>query len=861
MKATAFIGLVLSGILLVVLGGSVVPAWGQDPCPPESAATASQPAPAKVVAARPVARSEVDLDLRALPPVSGPAIRWDILDCQRRERESAAERPLPGYGHADSSAPPRESAPMPSPTQSFAGLGFSDPCPGGGCGIGWQFHPDTAGDVGPNHYVQAANTAVPSFAVFSKTGSQLAATTFDSLWAGAKTGTPCDDQNMGNPVVIYDPMGDRWFVTDFAFDLGSDYYPVAPCYECIAVSKTPDPVSGGWYLYAVDQSSPPGASTLLLNDYPKFGIWPDALYQTANMYTTPGAGAFWGVGVWAYNRLDLEAGLASPRVVAASIPYDAEKNPGTFTVLPANLRIGPQGAFPPASSPAYLVNQTEGGFSFQVRTFSVDWGTLSGTLSALTTVSEISSWGSPVSVPQPGTTTKLDSQGYQAMMQAQYRNIGGTESIWLNHTGMTYVGADPPVPTDGIVWAQLDVTGGTIATGPVQQQLYMPETTLQRWMGSLAVDHSGNMALGYSCGNGADTNYASILYSGRLSTDPLNQLPQTETTLKSGNGYYQHTYQNWGQYSSMSVDPTDDCTFWYTNEYMESSGTDWHTWIGSFKFSECADLAPGKLSVTVRDCSGSAVEGAIVIIDGHDYGVTLSDGTFGAILTPGAHTVAVSHGGATYLTLSPTIATGTTTAVAYTLGTLSPTITPTPSTTCSAKEGNQASGPAGMTTYDWTIDNGTITSTSNIQTITYTAGAAGSVTLTLTVTSGSACGTGTSSITIAATPTETAGGSGTASSLQWADSSQLQWPVNGTASTYALYRGEGADLPKVLTGAANSCTRYTGATTNATGLSENPSPGSFWWFVVAGLNSGCEGPAGYATGGTPEIINSTGACP
>ena len=322
-----------------------------------------------------------------------------------------------------------------------------------------------------------------------------------------------------------------------------------------------------------------------------------------------------------------------------------------FSTLPVNLRTGPQGAFPPNGTPGYTVAQTNGGYSFRVRKFSVDWTTVppTATLSAATSVSETNVWGNPNAVSQPGTTQTLDSLGYRAMMQAQYRKLGSAESIWLNHTGG---GASS---LNGILWAQLDVTGGTIAAAPVQQQFYQPDTTLHRWMGSLAVDGQGNMALGYSTSNGSAPNYPSLKYAGRLAGDTLSTLPQTETTLYAGTGTqtYATAGNRWGDYSAMTVDPTDDCTFWYTNEYYQTAGTNpsrnWQTRIGAFKFPSCT-LTSGTLVVTVQNCSGVVLKNAVLTIDGQTYGVTTAAGTFTAYLTAGSHSVY-----ATYLGTSSSI--------------------------------------------------------------------------------------------------------------------------------------------------------------------------------------------------------------
>ena len=133
---------------------------------------------------------------------------------------------------------------MPAPTQNFGGMNFNDHCTGGQCGSGWP--PDPNGDVGPNHYIQAVNSA---YAIYNKTGSLLASFTEDSLWSGVSTTIPCNGNSAGDPIVLYDQLDDRWILTHFAFAINTNGVPAPPFYECIAVSKTSDPVSGGWWLY------------------------------------------------------------------------------------------------------------------------------------------------------------------------------------------------------------------------------------------------------------------------------------------------------------------------------------------------------------------------------------------------------------------------------------------------------------------------------------------------------------------------------------------------------------------------------------------------------------------------------------
>ena len=430
-------------------------------------------------------------------------------------------------------------APMPAPTQSFAGMSKNDACTGGNCGSGWP--PDTNGDVGPNHYIQAVNS---SYAIYSKSGTRLAAFTEDQLWNN--TVPPCFGDSQGDPVVLYDRLADRWILTHFAFSSST-----GPFFQCIAVSKTGDPVGGGWYLYGVRMD--PGGAGLppvgYLNDYSKFGVWHDCLYVGANAFE---GNTFRGVVYGTFSRSDMYAGSAL-RYALGFLPFPANAVAGMF---PANDLGRPPNAVPPGT-PNYFVSESIVDFSFHVRrmTAGPNCGA-GGTLSAPTSVSQT---GYPFVnfgevVPQPNTSQVLDNIDDRIMQKVQYRRIGATESLWVTHNVDTLAG------TTAMQWAQIDVTGGTVNATPIQQQIYAPDTTLYRWMGNLAVDGQGNMALGYSTSNGTAPNFPSIAYSGRLATDPPNTLPQTEVQLIAGAGSQTNQCGSapcarWGDYSSMSIDP------------------------------------------------------------------------------------------------------------------------------------------------------------------------------------------------------------------------------------------------------------------------------------------------------------------
>jgi hypothetical protein len=566
-----------------------------------------------------VVPAEFNGDVRSLPiaplGASRPRSYRPLLRGPRPTKVSAAAIQLPSAPEP----PGGPRAPMPSPIQNFAGISKTDTCSGVACGSGWP--PDTNGDVGPNHYILAVNSAI---GIYSKTGTLLASFTEDNLWLGAGS-SPCNGNSQGDPVVLYDWLADRFVLTWFAFNVDGNGDPITPFFQCIAASKTGDPVAGGYWLYAIRMD--PGGTNLPpvgdLNDYAKFGLWHDCLYMGTNEFSAAPNFNYDGVAFGSFSRIDMYNGL--PLTYALGYLGPASN---AFTMVPSHNQAKGANA-PQAGTPNYFVSESGSLFTFEVRKFTagVNCGA-GGTLSALTNVTQASysflNLGDEV--PQPNTAAKLDNIGDRIMQKVQYRKIGGTESLWVTHNVDT--GAGPTA----MQWAQINVTGGTIVTTPVQQQIYAPDATLWRWMGSLAVDNQGNMALGYSTSNGTAPNFPSIAYSGRLATDPLNTLPQTEVQLIAGNGSQVNpcgpfvNCPRWGDYTAMSLDPSDECTFWYTNEYYDTQANgntgNWHTRIGSFKFPSCSpppassllvykSLEPCRIMDTRNATLASGVQGPI----------------------------------------------------------------------------------------------------------------------------------------------------------------------------------------------------------------------------------------------------------
>jgi hypothetical protein len=218
------------------------------------------------------------------------------------------------------------------------------------------------------------------------------------------------------------------------------------------------------------------------------------------------------------------------------------------------------------------------------------------------------------------------------MMQAQYRYIGGVESLWVTHTLKTVNGSAP----NGIQWAQINVTGGTINTTPVQQQIFgdVSNDGIDRWMGSIAVDQLGNVALGYS--RSSNTSNPSIAYSGRLSSDTLGTLAQGEAVIQLGGGSQTGSCggncQRWGDYSSMTVDPIDECTFWYTTQYYAANGLNWQTKIAAFRFPSCVGTTAANVQVQGRVATpgGAPLSNVfLTLIDQNGVNWTARTNTFG----------------------------------------------------------------------------------------------------------------------------------------------------------------------------------------------------------------------------------------
>jgi hypothetical protein len=538
------------------------------------------------------------------------------------------------------------SAPAPGPDSSFDGLDFAI--------WGAGHPPDTNGDVGPTYYIETVNTSI---GIYDKsTGNRVAAFTFNAFMSQGHFGNLCDTNNFGDPVVLYDSFEDRWFITDFAFalDSGGNVNPQA-VYQCIAVSKTGDPVNGGWNYYSI---LAPGG----LADYPKFGVWPDGIYMSANMFGYSSGSSYTGFHVWAFNKQQMYAGAPSPQVV------DFAGDTSDFTLLPANARL--QTGTPPAGSPEYYVSTEQFLNALSIYKFHVDWDKVStSTFTGPSTQLQPNCWPNQAPASASTPANAADVLPIRAMAQAQYTNQGGAESLWVVHTVQRNVSATNSTcnaTTGGnatIRWYQANVTGGTVAPSVVQGATFDPDgaNTFYRFMPALAVDRAGDMGVVYSKSN-ATTN-PQIKYAGRLFSDPLNTLGQDEQTLIDGTGAQSGscgggTCIRWGDYSGMALDP-NGCEFWMANEYYVTTGLNDLTRIGSFHYPGCTPVGNGTLSGTVTDGT-SPLRGVTVSLGNRTtttdptgaYSFTVPAGTYptetaalAGYLTGSASSLAVPDGG------------------------------------------------------------------------------------------------------------------------------------------------------------------------------------------------------------------------
>jgi hypothetical protein len=434
--------------------------------------------------------------------------------------------------------------------------------------------PDTEGAVGATQYVQWVNE---SFAVFNKSGGIVfGPTPGNTLWSGFGGG--CETNNDGDPIVQYDKLANRWVFTQFSVS-------TTPYLQCVAVSTTSD-ATGTYNRYAFSYG------TTQFPDYPKLGVWPDAYYISFNIFNH--GVSFAGSKVCAYDRAKMLAGSAATQ--------QCFQLSSSFGGLLPSDQDGPASP-PPAGTPNFFLNF--GSNKLNLWKFHVDFVTPANTTLSGPTSVPVAAFSAACNggtcIPQLGTTQQLDSLADRLMYRLAYRHFSDHDTLVVNHSVATGSG------NVGVRWYELRNPAGT----PVvfQQGTFAPDSSY-RWMGSAAMDQSGNIALGYSISS--SSMHPAIGFTGRVPTDTLGTM-QTENVILSGGGSQMgNNLSRWGDYSAMTVDPVDDCTFWYTNEYLKANGSfNWSTWIYSFKLTGCGSAASPDYSISATPASQTVTQGGV----------------------------------------------------------------------------------------------------------------------------------------------------------------------------------------------------------------------------------------------------------
>ena len=568
---------------LLLLAGSLMPLQGVGQAAQDAQDAGPQDGTTSI---SPVVSTAVHFDisrpLRELAAEAGPVPEGVFVDL---DLPSGLEGPL-GPQDVDTSVQTAVgSGEMPAPLVSF------DAIPN----IAGYTPPDPVGDVGPNHYVVMSNVY---FSVLGKDGTVIVPPApNNSLWAGF--GGACQNENAGDPIVVYDQLADRWMLTQF-----SDSN--APYYNCVALSTTGDP-TGTYYRWAFQTPGFP--------DYPKYGVWPDAYYISTR--ESP------NIGAYALNRAQMLVGNPSPQVVSFTVPENYQSGNG---MLPADLDGT---TLPPAGSPEFFVGSMDDGGPYgapqdalTVWEYQVDWANPGNSTFILVNTIPVDPFdsmfpcspGSRECIPQPGTAVKIDILSYRQrpIWRLAYRNFGTHEALVTNQS------VEAATNMAGIRWYEIRDPNGSPFI--YQQGTYAPGISdgIHRWMGSIAMDRDGNMALGYSASNGTDV-YPSVWYTGRLVTDPLGTMPQGEGVIVDGLGSQLSSGHRWGDYTSMNVDPVDDCTFWYVNEYYQTTSTNaWWLRVGAFKFPTCGTGEP------VADLEAEKTGVPSIVVPGGDITYTIT---------------------------------------------------------------------------------------------------------------------------------------------------------------------------------------------------------------------------------------------
>jgi uncharacterized repeat protein (TIGR01451 family) len=544
--------------------------------------------------------------------VSPPLTELATSAPELRTSEETEELPFPSWRipRSNSPDPVTQAAPTRGVRSPNAPVTLAAPSTGfnfaGITGSG-SFPPDNNGSVGNDQYVETVNTRYQVWSLnrANNTVTSVAGpSNINSLWSGF-VGSNCSTRNDGDPVVLYDKVANRWLISQFTSAATGGFY-----YQCVAISTTPN-AAGTYYRYAF--AVPNGN----FGDYPHYGVWTDAYYMMAHGFTAASGGSYTGALFAAMDRTKMLAG-------DSTATWQVIIDPAEGGHMPADLDgFAP----PPGGAPGIFVSlHSDGMYLYRMK---VDFATPANTARTLQAKMPVApstaACGGGNCIPQPGSTATVDSLADRLMFRLAYRNFVDHESLVISHS------VDPSITgvLSGVRWYDFRISGTPDATCATYPCAYQQGTIADaangrsRWMPSMSMDGAENILVGYSTtGKTNATENHSIRYTGRAKTDPLGVMTAPEATVFTGTRNVSNTQLSpgrWGDYTSMSIDPADDCTFWYANEYYVTGTTGngtWRTRIASSRFPDGTGAGQCSASTcTTRPTDAPVIGSASVTAD------------------------------------------------------------------------------------------------------------------------------------------------------------------------------------------------------------------------------------------------------
>nr|HQU81909.1 carboxypeptidase regulatory-like domain-containing protein [Pyrinomonadaceae bacterium] len=546
------------------------------------------------------------------------------------------------FHNEDESLAKVSALPMPPPIRSFEGIMNRT----NGETSGFYYLPsDTNGDVGLNHYVQTVNALMK---IYDKQGNPLTGA-FKMSNIFAPLNTPCSQSDDGSPIVLYDTLADRWLLSQYCTDF-------PPFRQMVAISQTGDP-TGAYFLYEFVMPN------FKLNDFSKFGVWTDGYYMSDEQFI---GSDFTGMGVFAFDRQKMLVGDASASYIYFDLAVPPTAN-RLGNLLPADLDgFNP----PPPNSPNIFAGYTATEYgapqdALRLFEFRADFQNPANSTFTERTDSPLpvaafdpTSLEGRADITQPAPGDLLDSLSDRLNYRVAYRNFGTHESIVLNQTVRT-------TPTNSIYRAGVRVYEIRRANDvfTVHEQTTIGTQEHSRWVASVAQDNQGNIGVGYSKSN--EFFKPSIMYSGKLATEPQGEF-RAEEFMQEGKGVQTAFGFRWGDYTGMTVDPVDDCTFWMTNQYYSEesqaeSPFSWLTRIGSFKFNECTAVPRGIITGNVTNSlTGQPITNAFITASAYSR-LSNASGNYGNLLVlPNTYSITATAKGFKPKTFTVTVANGQT---------------------------------------------------------------------------------------------------------------------------------------------------------------------------------------------------------